>query len=98
MVDWDGDGELDLFSNEQSRVVLYRNTGHGLERQVMKYYGQPLSVSHHETSVSAVDWDHDGRLDLVLGGESGWVYFFRRTGLDAASQPVVRVGPIERKN
>ena len=98
VVDWDGDGKLDLFSNERSQVVLYRNTGHGLERQVMKYYGEPLSVSHHETSVSAVDWDHDGQLDLVLGGESGWVYFFRRAGLHATSPALVRAGPVERKN
>ncbi len=96
VVDWDGDGKLDVFSNERSQVVLYRNVGKHLERQVMKFYGTPLSVSHHETSVRAVDWDRDGRLDLVLGGESGWVYFFRRAGLEASEAPKARVGKLER--
>lgn len=96
-IDWDGDGKLDLFSSEKSQVVLYRNTGSGMERQVMRYYGRPLTVSHHETSISAVDWGGDGRLDLVLGGESGWVYYFHRAGLDAQSSPVVQVGSMERK-
>jgi hypothetical protein len=98
VVDWDGVGDLDLFSNEKSHVVLYRNMGKGLSREVMAYYGKPLTVSHHETSVSAVDWDHDGRLDLVLGGESGWVYFFRRSGLDATSPPLIRVGATGKRS
>jgi hypothetical protein len=98
VVDWDGDGRLDLFSNEKSQVVLYRNLGKTFERQVMKLYGKPLTVSHHETSVRAVDWDKDGKLDLVLGGESGWVYFFARAGLDAPTAPIVRVSAVHAKN
>ncbi len=100
VADWDGDGRLDLFSNERSHVVWYRNVGTmaepRFERQMMRYYGTPLTVSHHETSVRAVDWDGDGRLDLVLGGESGWVYFFRRAGLMATAGPVVKMGGVER--
>lgn len=76
--DWDGDGDLDLFTNEKSQVVLYRNTGAGFRREPVLYGGKPLSVSHHETSVKAIDWDQDGQLDLIAGGESGWIYFFAR--------------------
>lgn len=76
-IDWDHDGDIDLFASERSQVVLYRNTGHGFSREVVQFEGKPLSISHHETSVKAIDWDKDGRLDLILGGESGWVYLFR---------------------
>lgn len=29
----------------------------------------------------AIDWDKDGQLDLIAGGESGWVYYFPRAVL-----------------
>jgi hypothetical protein len=79
--DWDHDGDLDLFTSEKSHLVLYRNTGRGFAREPILYNGQPLSVSHHETSIKPIDWDKDGRLDLITGGESGWIYYFPRAGL-----------------
>jgi len=81
VADWDNDGDLDLFTNERSELILYRNTGKGYQREPILYNGKPLSVSHHETSIKAIDWDKDGQLDLITGGESGWVYFFSRTAL-----------------
>ncbi|MEP7364127.1 MAG: VCBS repeat-containing protein, partial [Acidobacteriota bacterium] len=81
VADWDNDGDLDLFTNEKSQLILYRNMGNGFEREPILYNGKPLSVSHHETSIKPIDWDKDGQLDLILGGESGWVYFFPRVTL-----------------
>ncbi|MBI2689907.1 MAG: VCBS repeat-containing protein [Acidobacteria bacterium] len=90
-VDWDGDGDIDIFACEKSHVVLYRNENGRFRREPVLYYGKPLSVSHHETSVSAVDWDKDGKLDLLLGGESGRVYYFHRTTLESATPPKVEL-------
>lgn len=95
-VDWDGDGDLDLFCSEKSHVVLYRNEGGRFRREPVLFYGAPLSVSHHETSVRAVDWDGDGKLDLLLGGESGRVYYFHRSTLEARERPKFIIGPVER--
>ncbi len=81
-VDWDRDGDIDIFASERSQVVLYRNTGKGFAREPILFEGKSLSVSHHETSVKAIDWDRDGRLDLITGGESGWVYYFNRKVLN----------------
>ena len=81
VVDWDNDGDLDLFTNERTQLILYRNIGNGYQRERILHNGKPLSVSHHETSIKAIDWDKDGQLDLITGGESGWVYFFSRTAL-----------------
>ncbi len=81
VADWYNDGDFDLLVNEKSEVVLYRNTGKGFQREPILYNGKALSVSHHETSIKAVDWDQDGQLDLITGGESGLVYFFPRATL-----------------
>ena len=97
--DWDGDGDFDLFTNEKSHVVLYRNIGNNarpvLRREPVRAFGVPLTVSHHETSVKVLDWDRDGRLDLVTGGESGWVYYFNRSVLEAPTRPAVEIGALE---
>jgi hypothetical protein len=79
--DWDGDGDIDLFTNERTQLVLYRNTGKGFQRELLMLEGKPISVSHHETSIKPVDWDGDGKLDLITGGESGWIYLFNRKAL-----------------
>lgn len=81
VADWDGDGDPDLFANERTQLVLYRNTGKGFAREPILYEGKPLSVSHHETSIKIVDWDRDGKPDMITGGESGWVYLFNRNVL-----------------
>ncbi len=81
VADWDKDGDLDLFTNEKTQLILYRNTGSGFAREVILHKGKPLSVSHHETSIKAIDWDKDGQLDLITGGEAGWVYYFKRPTL-----------------
>jgi len=36
----------------------------------------PWNFSHHETTPCAVDWDGDGRLDLICGGESAFFFFY----------------------
>lgn len=82
VADWDQDGDLDLFANERSHLVLYRNANGAFTREAILYQGKPLSVSHHETSVKVIDWDKDGQLDLITGGESGWIYFFPRKVLN----------------
>jgi hypothetical protein len=81
LADWDSDGDLDLFTNEQSKLILYRNQKGRFSREDLLFEGKPLSVSHHETSIKPIDWDRDGKLDLITGGESGWVYYFNRKSL-----------------
>ena len=99
VADWDGDGKLDILANQNSINVLYRNVGTNADprfhREFLKFYGRQILLSHHETSLKAVDWDRHGALDLVTGGESGMIYFFRRAALDACERPRVKVGAVE---
>ncbi len=100
--DWDGDGDFDILTNQDKQLVLYRNAGSNarpaFRRELLRFYGQPILVGLHETSTKAVDWDRDGSLDLITGGESGWTYFFRRAALDHPAPPPFRPGVVESRS
>ncbi len=40
--------------------------------------GAIIEASHHESHVAVFDWDGDGLSDLMIGGEAGTIYLFRR--------------------
>jgi hypothetical protein len=46
--------------------------------------------------VEVVDCNGDGRNDLILGGESGWGYYFERSFL-AGDLPRASAGAVERR-
>lgn len=76
VVDWDGDGQLDLLVNSKNADFL---------RQVASRDGYwrfknegPLAADNieaHDVSPTTVDWNADGRPDFVGGGEDGRFYF-----------------------
>jgi alpha-tubulin suppressor-like RCC1 family protein len=61
--DFDNDGALDILLTTLSDAKIYRNSGNGsfsnLNLSLTADYGTPATV---------VDFDRDGRLDLLLGG------------------------------
>lgn len=103
--DWDGDGKWDIIAQTgtfgSAGPVFFRNVGTNTDPQFaqpvrLKCWDTPISVSSHEQTFAAVDWDGTGRLDLICGGESGLLYFFRRSVLDMPSGPAAQVvGGIE---
>jgi len=74
--DWDGDGRLDLLVDSTS-INLLRNVS-TTEKPWTFHDEGPVDetrLAGHTTSPTIVDWDRDGRPDLVIGAEDGHLYY-----------------------
>ena len=76
IVDWDGDGLLDLLVNSSNADFL-RNTG---APYGMTFFDKPVPLAEqkligHTTSPTTVDWDKNGIPDLLIGAEDGRFYY-----------------------
>jgi hypothetical protein len=98
--DWDGDGDLDLFTGSPSPEGLryWENVGSKSQAVFAKGAHVPLvretAKIHHEIGVDVVALDGN-RPDLIIGnGDSGMVHFFRRGFLEGTPPP--RLVRIER--
>jgi hypothetical protein len=76
--DWDGDGHIDLFVGRRvvarhygvtPRSYLLENDGTGHFRDVTLEKAPALAEVGMVTSAAWVDYDHDGKLDLIVVGE-----------------------------
>jgi hypothetical protein len=87
VADWDRDGDFDLFVGSLYHIWYYENVGTKsaptfMDRGRMVVEGRPLLVSNHAGSVEVIDWNGDGWKDLIIGGESGWTYYFERSFIE----------------
>lgn len=73
--DFDNDGKADLFVLRYRASALYHNDGNGHFTDVTAKAKLP-AYSYLSESVAFVDYDHDGDLDILIGG-----------GADAANLP-----------
>jgi len=78
VVDWDGDGKLDLLVNSRNADFL-RQLGQRDGKWLFKNEGPlaPDNIEAHDVSPTTVEWDGDGIPDFVGGGEDGHFYFLR---------------------
>jgi len=68
VADWDGDGRPDLITHKHymdGRVLLHRQAADGRFEPPVKL----LHFPSHLAGPSVVDWNGDGRLDILLGGD-----------------------------
>ena len=79
MVDWNGDGKNDLVvGNQKGEVYVFLNIGYGYE----------LSSDGIKTDIAVpkkatpfiIDWNNDGKFDVVSGSSDGRVYIFINEG------------------
>ncbi len=69
--DYDNDGYDDLFVTALGQSRLFRNHGNGTFRDVTRRAGL-AGVKEFSTSAAWVDYDRDGRLDLVVANYLQW--------------------------
>ncbi len=84
--DWDGRGVWDIVIGTREMLLLFRNSGTMRNPlytpgERMKLWGEPIKHSVHSLRPFPVDWDGTGRMDLIVGSESGWFHLFRRPAL-----------------
>jgi hypothetical protein len=75
--DWDNDGDLDLIVNS-TNVAWYENVAEKDGSVVFKNKGNLSEkvLAGHTTSPTTVDWDKNGKPELLIGAEDGHFYYF----------------------
>ena len=78
VVDWDGDGRLDLLVNSEN-ATWYRNCLDHDGAVVLKKIGNLArrNVAGHTSSPAVCDFDKDGKPDLLVGAENGRIYYIK---------------------
>ena len=94
LADFDGDGDLDLLCGSfLDHFTYFQNTGTRTKPRYaagvkLQQDGRPLEMHLCMLVVSAVDWDQDGDVDLVVGQEDGRVALIEHIGRSAHGVPI----------
>jgi hypothetical protein len=83
IMDWDNDGKMDLIVGNAVEsfdgLRWYKNIGTNqhwiLERQANINLDVPWN---HYQLLDPIDWNNDGKMDLLVGSEGGWIYYYQQ--------------------
>jgi predicted neuraminidase len=94
LVDWDGDGRLDLITNSEN-AAWYRNCADHDGKPVFKRIGNlaQRNVSGHNSSPTRCDFDRDGHSDLLIGAEDGRLYHIKHADCISYSGSQITLNP-----
>jgi hypothetical protein len=75
IVDWDGDGVMDLlFGTERAKIYFFRNEGSNQSPKLRKGKEVPLTGDGFDKGyrcrIEVIDWNEDGRLDILVGNRT----------------------------
>lgn len=78
VVDWDGDGRLDILLNSANAQWLQQIEGDGGKWRFRNRGNvDSRNIEGHDTHPTPVDWNDDGIPDLLIGAEDGRLYYLR---------------------
>lgn len=90
LVDWDGDGDLDIIRNHSASVGFIENLG--VDEDGYYTFSNTTELLHtrqiqsHTTNPTVCDWNKDGTPDLIVGAEDGHFYYYvNKTNADAGT-------------
>jgi hypothetical protein len=89
VTDWDGDGKLDLLvghtKSSREEIVFYKNISTVADPKfaASAKLDNPDLASVSRPSPYVVDWDGDGKRDMLVGTDDGKVLFLRNVGNNA---------------
>lgn len=93
--DFDGDGDLDLICGEfLDGFTWFENIGsrsapqYAAGQKLRTRQGTPLAMDLQMIAPTAIDWDGDGDVDLIVGDEDGRVAFVENTRQMAGGAPI----------
>jgi len=99
IVDWNNDGKKDLILGQGSgEIAVFINMGSNQQPLFGGPWGFYLGMAPYirlnngdldvgfNSSPTIVDWNGDGKKDLVVGNSSGNVFVFLNTGIDSAPE------------
>ena len=93
--DFDGDGDLDLICGEfLDGFTWFENIGsrkspeYAAGSKLTNRDGQPLVMDLQMITPTAIDWDGDGDMDLIVGDEDGRVALVEHTGTYVDGMPI----------
>jgi len=103
VVDWDGDGRIDLVLGvgpqhhsafKASYLLLCRNVGTNAEPvfkrpEILLYDddGEPLEFWRHGVHPAVVDWDGDGKWEVVVGADKGNIWYYKQEHFGKSNLP-----------
>lgn len=77
LVDWNGNGKLDLIVNSGVNANLMVNISTNPGEFTFRDLGQmdEVPIGGHTSNPVTVDWNQNGIPDLLIGGEDGFLYY-----------------------
>ncbi|QHI69044.1 LamG-like jellyroll fold domain-containing protein [Tichowtungia aerotolerans] len=91
--DWDHDGDYDIICGEfLDKLHYFENISEGdeikfAESRLLKYDGKAITIFGQMVWTTAIDWDQDDDIDLVVGEEDGTVSLLENTGTSLRGTP-----------
>ncbi len=90
VADVDGDGNLDVIcAANDGRMHVWKRDGTVMPGWSAVYFGQDvLSADVTQSTPTIADVDSDGRLEILIGAENGFVYGWNHDGTTLAGFPI----------